>query len=342
MKSITIKSSAIKRTFQQLHQNIGGTLKVISNEHILEVDNDFGKGRIQGITFKGGISYLEFDMVFHDDFWLSINTTKSAPICFAYCSRGKITHNFSSEKEMHILENFQTCILTNAPEESNILYFTKDVQIKTSLIVVRTNTNTNLLKEDSLNHRLQELFLSGETAENSIYVGSYNLKIADTIQQLDAIKQQGLVRSLLIEGLVHMILAFEIQQHSDDINKAESETGTLSNSEMDLICEVSKFINNYPELSLSITELTRKTGLSPSKLQEGFKLMHGTTVSDYIRDIRLLKAEELIKNTDLNISEVVYSIGFTSRSYFSKIFRRKYNCSPKQYKDKQKSLSVSA
>ena len=131
---------------------------------------------------------------------------------------------------------------------------------------------------------MRELFLPGETPKNSIYLGSYNLKIADTIEQLDAIKQRGIVRSLLIEGLVHMILAYEIQQHTDDINNAGSETGTLSNSEMDLICEVSK----------------------------------------------------------LNISEVVYSIGFTSRSYFSKIFRRKYNCSPKQYKDKQKTLSVSA
>lgn len=341
MKSITMASSAIKQTFQQLHQNLGGILNVTSKEHILEMDNEFGVGRIQGITFKGGISYLEFDMVFHDDFCLTLNTNENAPICFAYCSRGKITHNFASEKETHVLENFQTCILTNAANESNILYFSKDVQIKISLIVVRTTSNINRIKENGLSHRLRELFMSGKPTKNSIYVGSYNLKIADTIQQLDAINQKGIVRSLLIEGLVHMILAYEIQQHTDDISNVENETGTLSGKEMDLICEVSKFINNYSELSLSITELTRKTGLSPSKLQEGFKLMHGTTVSDYIRDVRLLKAEELIKNTDLNISEVVYSIGFTSRSYFSKIFRGKYNCSPKQYKEKQKTLSVS-
>ena len=342
MKSIKISSSAIKEMFKQLHQSFGGNLDVTSKEYTLELDNQFGKGRIQGITFKGGISYLEFDMTFFDNFSLNIGSSENTPICFAYCSRGKITHSFGSESEKHILENFQTSILTTAPLETNVLYFAKDVQIKTSIIVVRTTAITDISNKNSLNFRLQELFLNGEAAQNSVYLGSYNLKIADTIQQLDAIKQDGIVRSLLIEGLVHMILALEIQQHTDDINNKENERGTLSNSEMDLVCEISKFINNYPELSLSITELTRKTGLSPSKLQEGFKLMHGTTVSDYIRDIRLLKAEELIKNTDLNISEVVYSIGFTSRSYFSKIFRRKYNCSPKQYKDKQKVLAASA
>ena len=77
-------------------------------------------------------------------------------------------------------------------------------------------------------------------------------------------------------------------------------------------------------------------------LQEGFKLMHGTTVSDYIRAVRVEKAEELIKTSDLNISEVVYSVGFTSRSYFSKIFRQKYNCSPKEYKVHQQLMSLSA
>jgi AraC-like DNA-binding protein len=70
--------------------------------------------------------------------------------------------------------------------------------------------------------------------------------------------------------------------------------------------------------------------------------MHGRTVTDYIREVRIQKSEELIKNTDLNISEVVYSIGFTSRSYFSKIFKKKYNCSPKQYKDNQNKVAVTA
>jgi AraC-like DNA-binding protein len=60
--------------------------------------------------------------------------------------------------------------------------------------------------------------------------------------------------------------------------------------------------------------------------------MHGRTVSDFVRNVRLEKAEDLIKNTDLNISEVVYSIGLTSRSYFCKIFKKKYDCSPKEYK----------
>jgi AraC-like DNA-binding protein len=58
--------------------------------------------------------------------------------------------------------------------------------------------------------------------------------------------------------------------------------------------------------------------------------------------VRVEKGEELIKTSDMNISQIVYSVGFSSRSYFSKIFRQKYNCSPKEYKEKQQSMALSA
>jgi AraC-like DNA-binding protein len=342
MNSMTLTSAPIHIIFKELHENFGGTLNASSIEHTLNLDNAIGKGHIRGIRCDGGFSYLEFDMMFVENFILNIKTLEKAPICFAYCSRGKVAHSFGDSSENNVLGNFQTGILTNAPFVNNNLYFTNGVQTKVSLIVVNTpqieiNQNTN-----NINYRIQELFLNGQPATNSIYLGSYNLKIADKIQQLEAISQDGIVRSLLIEGLIYFILALEIQQHTDDVRNNHRHSGSLTEEEMDLVCEVSKYIDNYPEQSLSIGELTRKSRLSPSKLQEGFKLMHGTTVSDYIRDVRLIKAEQLIKDTNLNISEIVYSIGFTSRSYFSKIFKLKYNCSPKQYKDKQKNIAVSA
>ena len=42
----------------------------------------------------------------------------------------------------------------------------------------------------------------------------------------------------------------------------------------------------------------------------------------------------MLKNTDLNISQIVYSIGFSSRSYFSKIFKEKYGITPNKFKKK--------
>ncbi len=328
--------------FRELHDSLGGSHSVDIREHILDVNNELGCGRIRGISFEDGITYLEFDMTFSEKLVLTIEASDKMPIYFTFCSKGKLAHSFGPEGEKRLLGNFQTGILTNKSAQEHTLYFQKDVRIRTSLITVNVAENTENESNNELKSRLKQTFFANVKSDNFVYIGTHNLKIAELTQQLSAITQKGIVRHLLIEGYVHMMLALEIQQHSDDLDKMENFTGSLTPREMDSVVEVSEFIKNYPETQLCIKQLSHKSGLSPSKLQEGFKLMHDRTVSDYIRDVRVRKSEELIKNTDLNISEVVYSIGLTSRSYFSKIFKKKYNCSPKQYKNQQQRLAASA
>lgn len=338
MKTAYLEAKTMKATFQQLKTTFGGELTTSMNEHILKIDSDFGKGVIKGVPLKEGISFLEFDMVFYSDLILSINTPDKNPIYFTYCSKGELGHSFGSNGEKRTLESFQTGILTSRKAEENILYFNKDQQLKTTLITVQTVGDDS----DSLKTKLRETFFKDSVGDNFVYIGSHNLKISEKIEQLNAIKQEGLVRSLLVQGLVHVILALEIQQHSDDLENGNQKTGSLTVSEMETIKEVSRFVNDNSDSQITITQLYGQFGLSPSKLQEGFKLMHGHTVTEYIREVRIEKAESLLKNTDMNISEVVYTIGLTSRSYFSKIFKEKYNCSPKDYKFAQRDMAMSA
>ena len=83
---------------------------------------------------------------------------------------------------------------------------------------------------------------------------------------------------------------------------------------------------------LSVSQLSIDYGLSQAKLQDGFKFIYKRTVTEFIRHIRLEQSRNLMKTTDLNISQIVYSIGFTSRSYFSKIFKEKFGLSPNEFK----------
>jgi len=64
------------------------------------------------------------------------------------------------------------------------------------------------------------------------------------------------------------------------------------------------------------------------------KLKNITGVSPvvFIRDIRLSKAAELLKNEDLLIKEVGFEVGFNDLKYFGKCFRAKYNHTPAEYR----------
>ena len=343
MKIVYLKSNNIDNIFNQLQQDLGGSLVARPQEYNLQLDNNFVRGEIRGISFKNNISFMEFDLIFSEDTIIINNMPVSNPIHFMYCAQGKVSHSFGIKGEKRILNQFQTGIFSCDPNKDTTLFFEENVNIKLSNIMVDTHEVTsNDGGSDLLQKQLLKTFMPKNNNETFAYTGSYNLQIAERMQQLEAITQKGLVRNLLTKGIVHLILAMEIQQHKEDKKNAKNNFGSLSREEIEDINELANFIKNYPEIQYSLKYLSTKTGLSPAKLQEGFKLIFDRTVTDYIRNIRVETAEHLIKTTDLNISEIVYSVGLTSRSYFSKIFKEKYNCSPKFYQDHQNPIAATA
>lgn len=341
MKIVTINTERIQNIFEELQTNFGGKVTFDLDEYRLETNNSFAKGAIIGASFNDNISYVEFDMTFAEDVRMDVVNPIESPVYFAYCSKGSLSHSFGSTGEERKFKTFQTAIVTSKKNQDNVLFFEKDKKTKFTLIIV----GTQLLHQDptnSLNQKVKETFFENNNVQDFFYVGSYNLKIAEKIEQLNAITQTGIVRNLLKEGILRIILAMEIQQHTDDLSITAKDTNCLTLREMEEIKELSEAIRANPEEAFTIKSLSKKSGLSPNKLQEGFKLIHNRTVNDYITHMRVLKAEILIRTSDLNISEIVYCIGFTSRSYFSKIFKQKFNCSPKEYKFNLNPLAITA
>ncbi len=80
--------------------------------------------------------------------------------------------------------------------------------------------------------------------------------------------------------------------------------------------------------NLNLEELAFLTGMSLSSFKRKFKSIYGTSPTKYIISKRLEKAQNLIKTTDLRISDIAYDCGFTDTSYFSKTFKNYYNISP--------------
>ena len=116
----------------------------------------------------------------------------------------------------------------------------------------------------------------------------------------------------------------------------------LTKKELQTIQSLGEAIKKEVDAPYTIDMLTAETGIPAAKLQIGFKHIYERTVTDYIKNVRLDVAEELIRTSELTISEVVYTIGFSSRSYFSKIFKERFGCSPKDFQDQCKQLVISA
>lgn len=95
--------------------------------------------------------------------------------------------------------------------------------------------------------------------------------------------------------------------------------------------EIEKHISDE---NFSVESLTEILSISRSNLQRKLKTISGLTPGDYLRNYRLRKACKLLLETDMRVNEVAYSVGFSSPSYFTKVFQKTYNMSPKEFVSK--------
>lgn len=337
MKTFNLQRSLEISLLHQLFLQLGGSIFINENESILKIDNEIAKGCIHQFILNNGIYYFNYNIIFYTDVVIKHISKNKMTYDFLYSMESSFYHSFGSEGEKREVEKFRTAIFCNGKHLDSVLYFAENKKQILSLLIVGEGYSEK--EEVFFMQNLLHTFKLTNPNTSFAYIGSFNLKIADKIQQMKDVSHKGIVRMLLIEAHIITILGLQIQQHADDLKNRHVNLGSLSRKEMAIIQELSSFIKKYPENEYSILSICLESGLSKTKLQEGFKLMHELTVTQYIRDVRILAAEHLIKTTDLNISEIVYSIGLTSRSYFSKIFKKKYKCSPKNYQE-NKQLST--
>lgn len=75
----------------------------------------------------------------------------------------------------------------------------------------------------------------------------------------------------------------------------------------------------------------QELGVSSTQLYKKLKFLLGISGSEFIKDIRLKRAAQLLKSNNNNISEVAYMCGFSDPKYFSKCFKKQFGVNPKRY-----------
>ena len=88
---------------------------------------------------------------------------------------------------------------------------------------------------------------------------------------------------------------------------------------------------NMDDSDFNIDTIASGIGLSRSAFFKKLKSLTGLAPVDLVKEIRLNKSVELIKNTDLSVSEIAFAVGFKDSGYYSKCFRKKYNQTPREY-----------
>lgn len=136
---------------------------------------------------------------------------------------------------------------------------------------------------------------------------------------------EGMFSSLLIEFLVYL--------YRQDLRPARVSSAKSSEEQVLCVRELAGYIEKNSSEEFSLDGLASHCGLNPAYLSRTFHEETGRPLFEFINEVRIRKACQLLKNTDLAVTEVAYTVGYNSLSFFNRYFRRLMDMSPVEYRD---------
>lgn len=83
---------------------------------------------------------------------------------------------------------------------------------------------------------------------------------------------------------------------------------------------------------VSIFHLSRSVNLTPARLRQLFKAETGRSPRQYLKELRLQKAEELLEMTFLSVKEIAFACGVNDVSHFIRLFKEKHGLTPRKFR----------
>ena len=118
------------------------------------------------------------------------------------------------------------------------------------------------------------------------------------------------------------------------IKKISPADSPVQSSRSDVIKNVIDYIQENYSQPVSLQDIADHVHLSREYLCRIFRSMSDITPITYLNQYRIQKSALLLLTTDRSVSDIAFSCGFHSSSYFNKVFLRDMGCTPKEYKKK--------
>ena len=104
--------------------------------------------------------------------------------------------------------------------------------------------------------------------------------------------------------------------------------------------KIMEHVNNNFGQNITLSDAAKIAGMTEVSLSRFFKLRTGKTFIDTLNDVRLGHASRMLIETTQSVNEIAYKCGFNNMSNFNRIFKKKKDCTPKEFRNSYASVGV--
>jgi AraC-like DNA-binding protein len=183
--------------------------------------------------------------------------------------------------------------------------------------------NNNLLESVSEKVSVDYDINIDPLSENNLFLGQANKSINDNFVKIKNVlteseKNQEFLVDLYAQELVYNLIQMK-------------GTNQVLNLEYNNpIYKAVRYMHQNCTLPISIKQIASDLNMSEANFCQCFKKITGIAPKEYLTNLKLSKAKDMIKNT--NVTEVAFNLGYENISHFISLFKSKYGITPKQYK----------
>lgn len=132
----------------------------------------------------------------------------------------------------------------------------------------------------------------------------------------------------------------DIREKSEEKKVEEEDVDTMSVQDRQFLEKLTELMERHMDNGdLVVDDLVREMAVSRSVFFKKLKSLTGLAPVEFIKEMRVKRAAQLIETGEFNMTQISYMVGINDPRYFSKCFKQRFGMTPTEYKDRSKSKS---
>ncbi len=291
-------------------------------ETIYQIPKGLGDGTIQSIQIRDGMDLILVDQQPDRDLVVEITVSSELTKLF-FTLTGQIKAIFPGSDQHYTIPAGERALGVFGPKMDVV--FSRDQPTQVACISIENHLLQPLEGESQV-----ILEMVSQMIRNTI-TGIYNPSnpihpaMFLVLHQIQNCPYQDSLRQVYLESKVLELLVLCSEQLFSTESNGHSR---LRAQDIDKIHYAKEILLENMEMPPSLLELAKRVGLNDFKLKKGFREVLGTTVFGFLREQRMEKARLLLEEGKMNVTEVLYDVGYNSPSHFTFEFKKRFGITP--------------
>lgn len=271
-----------------------------------------------------GIEYADAELLRMAEDW-KMDYTQESPfsmICMNFTSIGTRQKTLTPGMDAFVLKNITEEIFGQSEEKYSVEALLKGKEASwTAILRLKQGT----CEEEAFEEQCRQLIQSyGEAVGSRMQICyEWQTPFLQAIRDYQELNEAN-VWPREKESIVSLEHIRKVTQRENDYAKMEMA-----------VRKVIDYVEEHYGEMITREDLGEAACLNPVYLARIFKTRTGKTMGNYILDVKVEKAKEMLKGADMTVSEVSLAVGYDNFSYFSKLFKDRTGVSPKEYRKKE-------